>query len=286
MSMSTYVEQNIGFLHPGVMGAALASSARERGCQVYWVGEGRSLQTRERARAAGMHELATVAELCSECAVIVGICPPHAAKQIATDVARSGYQGIFIEANAIAPGTVMEIEGIITHAGGQLVDASIIGEPPTTESRPTLLLSGPAADKVADFFAGAFEVECIGEQVGHASAVKSCDSAVHKGLFALLLASLATAEQLDVRTELERLWASKQYSLPYLRSDSEHLRRAAKAWRFAGEMDEIAATFASAGLPDTFHRAAAEVFRRLSDPADLSDMEHLLHRLSCGQKAC
>lgn len=284
--MATHFEQSIGFLHPGVMGGALAGSAREQGCRVFWVGEGRSLQTRERARAAGMHELGTVAELCSKCAVIVGICPPHAAKQVATDVARERYQGIFIEANAISPVTVVEIEGIITHAGGRLVDASIIGEPPTAESRPTLLLSGAAANRVADYFTAAFEVKCIGEQVGHASAVKSCDSAVHKGLFALLLASLATAEQLGVRRELERLWASKRYSSPYLKSDGEHLRRAAKAWRFVGEMDEVAGTFASAGLPDTFHLAAAEVFRRLSDTADLSDLEHLLHRLSCAQKAC
>ena len=69
----------------------------------------------------------------------------------------------------------------------------------------------PCGRQGGGFFAGAFEVECIGEQVGHASAVKSCDSAVHKGLFALLLASLATAEQLDVRTELERLWASNAF---------------------------------------------------------------------------
>jgi hypothetical protein len=39
----------------------------------------------------------------------------------------------------------------------------------------------------------------------------------------------------------------------------------AKAWRFAGEMDEVAATFAEAGMPDGFHRAAADIYRRLAD---------------------
>ena len=38
---------------------------------------------------------------------------------------------------------------------------------------------------------------------------------------------------------------------------------ARKAWRFVGEMEEIAAAFKAAGLPDSFHRAAAELYRRL-----------------------
>ena len=42
----------------------------------------------------------------------------------------------------------------------------------------------------------------------------------------------------------------------------ESARRSAdaKGWRWVGEMEEIAASFAAHGLPDGFHRAAAEVF--------------------------
>jgi hypothetical protein len=39
---------------------------------------------------------------------------------------------------------------------------------------------------------------------------------------------------------------------------------AKKAWRFVGEMREIASTFASVGLPEGFHEAAAEVFERMA----------------------
>jgi hypothetical protein len=35
-----------------------------------------------------------------------------------------------------------------------------------------------------------------------------------------------------------------------------------KGWRWVGEMEEIAHTMADAGLPDGFHQAAAEVYRR------------------------
>jgi hypothetical protein len=38
----------------------------------------------------------------------------------------------------------------------------------------------------------------------------------------------------------------------------------AKAWRFVGEMNEIADTFRGAGLPGEFHFAAAEIYRRMA----------------------
>ena len=36
-----------------------------------------------------------------------------------------------------------------------------------------------------------------------------------------------------------------------------------KAWRFAGEMEEIAAAFGAAGLPDGFALGAEALYRRL-----------------------
>ena len=58
---------------------------------------------------------------------------------------------------------------------------------------------------------------------------------------------------------------------------------APKAWRFAGEMHEIADTFEGAGLPGGFHRAAAEVYGRMEPlkpddaPRDVASvLEHLL----------
>jgi len=59
-------------------------------------------------------------------------------------------------------------------------------------------------------------------------------------------------------------------------------RVTAKAWRFEGEMNEIAETFHEAGLPAEFHRAAAEIYRRLSDFKDADEapaLEDLLQAL-------
>jgi Domain of unknown function (DUF1932) len=87
-------------------------------------------------------------------------------------------------------------------------------------------------------------------------------AAYTKGTAALLLAIRAFARAEGVETALVKEW---ELTLPGLPSQSEGAVRgsARKAWRFVGEMQEIADAFKAAGLPDGFHRAAAELYRRL-----------------------
>jgi hypothetical protein len=88
-----------------------------------------------------------------------------------------------------------------------------------------------------------------------------CYAAYTKGTTALLSAILASAEVLGVREDLEKQWSRDWPDLP--RQAHRRARRVtAKAWRFAGEMDEISATFEGAGLPGGFHAAAGEIYRR------------------------
>ena len=91
-----------------------------------------------------------------------------------------------------------------------------------------------------------------------------CYAAYTKGTTALLCAILATAEDLGVRRDLEQHW---QRDDPQFADEvAQRVRQVtAKAWRFAGEMEEIASTFRAAGMPGEFHAAAASVYRRLAD---------------------
>ena len=84
-----------------------------------------------------------------------------------------------------------------------------------------------------------------------------------KGSQALLMAvrALATAEGVDGPLVAE--WLRSQPDLPK-RSENAARSTARKAWRWVGEMDEIAAAFAGAGLPDGFHRGASELYRRMA----------------------
>lgn len=256
--------ETIGILHPGAMGVSVAHSAQRSGHAVCYASEGRGAATRERAARQGLRDLVTLAALCRACTVLVSVCPPHAAEAVAAQVAQAGFRGLYVDANAIAPGTVARIAGRLAGAGIAFVDGGIIGGPAWEPGETWLYLAGSGAGRAAACFtAGPLEVAVIGERAGKASALKMCYAAYTKGTSALLANVLALAEASGVRAELSAQWERDEPGFP-ASVEGRARRVTAKAWRFAGEMDEIAATFEAAGLPGGFHRAAGELYRRLA----------------------
>lgn len=282
MSLAT---RKIGILHPGQMGISIAASAQNSGHEVVWVSTGRSAQTVERAEKLGLTDAGSLEKLCQLSVVILSVCPPHAAEAVANQVASLGFNGLYLDANAIAPERVKRIGQRVAAAGASFVDGGIIGGPAWQPGQTWLYLSGDAAHDVAACFSdGPLETCVIGEKIGNASALKMCFAAYTKGTTALLGAILATAERLGVRPELERQW-SRDGSDFAARTTQRVRGVTAKAWRFAGEMEEIAATFAAAGLPGEFHLAAAELYRRIAhfkDAPVTPELEAVLAALSGG----
>jgi 3-hydroxyisobutyrate dehydrogenase-like beta-hydroxyacid dehydrogenase len=259
--VSIMAGQRIGIVHPGQMGIVVAVSAQNSGNEVFWASEGRGAATRERASQAGLRDAETLAKLCELCPVIVSVCPPEFAEEIAEHVARQSFQGTYVDANAIAPARTQRIARRLEEQGAHFVDGGIIGPPTTARNRTWLYLAGDAAALVASCFsAGPIETEVLEGGIGRASALKMCFAAYSKGSIALASAVLSAAENLDVLEDLKRQWQRSGPSLPEL--EREISRAAPKAWRFVAEMHEIAATFEGAGLPPEFHQAAAEIFRR------------------------
>jgi hypothetical protein len=82
-----------------------------------------------------------------------------------------------------------------------------------------------------------------------------------KGSAALLLAARALARAEGVESVLLEEWALSQPGLEK-RWDAAAAAAAAKGWRWVGEMEQIAAAMAAAGLPGGFHQAAADMYRR------------------------
>lgn len=256
------MKQRIGILHPGEMGITVAITARNSGSDVFWVSAGRSTATAKRAADAGLQDAGTVAKLCEICPVIVSVCPPEFAEQVAEQVAGSGYRGLFVDANAIAPERAQRIGRKIEASGARFVDGGIIGPATTARNRTWLYLAGEHAAEAAGYFgAGPIEVEVLEGGVGRASALKMCFAAYSKGSIALVCAVLAAAQHLDVFDDLKRQWARSGPSWEHW--ERQIVGAAPKAWRFTAEMHEIAATFAGAGVPPGFHQAAAGIFRRL-----------------------
>ncbi len=234
----------VGLLHPGEMGSAVGLALQSNGHEVLWASEGRSDATRSRAES--FRDTVTVSELARQAELILSICPPHAALDVAREV--EGLDGIYVDANAISPQRAGEIAAL--HP--RYVDGGIVGGPPR-EPGTTLYLSGSDAGLVAELFTGS--VLAVGV-VANASALKMAYAAWSKGTTALLLAIQEVARHFDVEEDWRLAAPEVAAGLPR----AEHAA-ATKGWRWVGEMEEIADTFAAAGEPDGFHRAAAEVYR-------------------------
>lgn len=254
--------KTFALFHPGEMGVALGTALASRGFRVLWASQGRSTQTGARAKGASLEDACTIERAVKAAEIVVSVCPPHAALALAREAAADGFGGIYVDANAISPATAREIGTVIEAAGGTFVDSGIIGLPPTAQKQPTLYLSGIQAATIADLFSGTnIHAEVMEGGAGAASALKMCYAAFTKGTTALLAAVRALAEHEGVERPLLESW---RRTLPDIPRQSENAAAAAsKAWRWSGEMEEIAASFEAAGLPEGFHRAAAEVYRRL-----------------------
>ncbi len=251
----------VGVLHPGEMGAAVAAALRAHGETVLWASAGRSPATAERAEQAGLEDAGDLDALCSRAEILLSVCPPHAA----VDVARtaSGFGGIYVDANAVAPETARTIAGL--HE--RFVDGGIVGPPPDQPGTTRLYLSGGEADEIAALFAGTnVDARVISGEPGAASALKAAYAGWTKGSAALLLTvrELARAEGVE-----DALLAEWRLSIPELEQRLAGAERSArrKGWRWIGEMEEIARSMAAQDLPTGFHEAAAEVFRKTSEEA-------------------
>ena len=281
-------QQKVGILHPGEMGISVAASIQNSGHAVYWASDGRSRKTHERAAKFGLQDVGTLAALCETCTVIVSVCPPYVAEQMASQVLERSFAGLYLDANAVSPQRVIRIGQAMQEAGVTFVDGGIIGGPAWEKGKTRLYLSGEAAEQAATCFSGgALQTIVIGRSIGKASALKMCYAAYTKGTTALLCAILATADKLEIRAELEHEWSSDGSGFD--REARERVRRVtAKAWRFEGEMEEIADTFRAAGLPGGFHAAAAGIYHRLAefkDAASLPTLDEALSALALGSES-
>ena len=234
----------VGLLFPGEMGAAVGAAAK---AEVAWASEGRSRATAERADGAGLVDVGTVRELVTSSDIVLSVCPPAIAEEVAAQVFDLGYAGIFVDANAVAPARLVRIAKL----GPRIVDGSIIGG----SEAPRLYLSGAPDDveRVAALFAGtAVEASPLGTELGAASALKMAYGGWNKIGVALAAQAHAIARAYGVTDALEGEGVAAD----------RVARFAPRAWRWAPEMREVADTCAELGLPPEIGRGAAELYAR------------------------
>jgi hypothetical protein len=133
----------VGLLFPGEMGALVGAAVDG---EVLWASDGRSDETAARAEEGGFRDVATLEALAADSEIVLSICPPVIAEEVARAVAATGFDGLYVEANAIAPARA---ERIAEQTGLRVVDGGIIAR--TTVN---LYLSGVEGDveRVAALF--------------------------------------------------------------------------------------------------------------------------------------
>jgi 3-hydroxyisobutyrate dehydrogenase-like beta-hydroxyacid dehydrogenase len=273
----------VGIISAGEMGSGFGTVLTQNGLRVLTVLEGRSAPTRERAAQAGMQDVPDLDTLVREAEVFLSILPPASAlglaEQVAAAVRRTGAELLYADCNAVAPGTARAIGAVVTESGARFADGGIIGPPPTRQGS-RLFTSGPGAQELCQLADFGIEIKDVQGEVGKASGLKMCYAALTKGLQALGTQLLTTARVLGVDEELA-IQQSRDMAPVRAILDRQLPGMIPKAYRWVGEMEEIAKTFEEVGLPGEMFIGAAETYRRVAAIADrATTKEELLDRLA------
>jgi 3-hydroxyisobutyrate dehydrogenase-like beta-hydroxyacid dehydrogenase len=265
-------EARVGIMSPGDMGGGIGKVLHEHGIDVWTSLEGRSDLTRLRAEEAGFRDAGSLDRLVAEVDMLLSVLVPAEARPLAESVAaamqRTGKRPVFVECNAIAPQTVLEIERLVRASGADFIDAGIIGGPPRTGYSPHFHCSGPSTAILEGLRDHGLDIRVVGPKIGQASGLKMVYAASTKGTTALwtelLVASRALGLEGALREELgEGATARQQMNgIPNMPN---------RARRWVGEMEEIAATFAGLGMTPRILEGAADMYRLVGETS-LADL--------------
>ncbi|MFJ3127968.1 DUF1932 domain-containing protein [Streptomyces sp. NPDC086993] len=261
-------QPTVGILHPGSMGAAVAACAATNAAAVLWCEAGRSAASAKRAVQFGLTPVAALGELLDRSDIVVSLCPPAAAEDLAHDAAGHRFDGVYLEANAINPERAQRIASLLA-PDATVVDGGVVGSPPVGGKTPTLYLSGPTAatERIGVLFEGtAVRTKSLGAEVGRASALKLAYASFQKTSRVLVALAVGMAREHGVDQELIEVASRRTDS--YLSEPQYIAKTAARAWRWGPELEEAADTLAAAGLPPEMLRAAASTLARWHDVKD------------------
>ncbi|MEU4729620.1 DUF1932 domain-containing protein [Streptomyces sp. NPDC023588] len=261
-------QPTIGILHPGSMGAAVAACAATNAASVLWCEAGRSTASVARATQFGLTAVTTLPELLDRSDIVISLCPPAAAEDLARDIAVHNFTGVYVEANAINPERTKRIAELLEPTA-TVVDGGVVGSPPVRGKSPVLYLSGPAAatSRLEALFAGtAVQATTLGREIGKASALKLSYATFQKTSRLLVALAVGMAREHGVDQELTEVASRRTES--YLAEPEYVAKTAARAWRWGPELDEAADALAAAGLPPEMLRAAASTLARWDDVKD------------------
>ena len=224
--------KTVALLHPGNMGSTIGACAATSGARVLWAAEQRSAASRARAKQAGLIEVESLAAAVGQSDIVLSVCPPEFATEVAEAVAAQKFNGIYVDANAVSRATAEEIGKIVNQAGASFVDGGIIGSPVKKAGTTRMYLSGEESEEIAHLFSSSMlDARSISAVAGEASALKVVYAAWTKGTDALILAIRALAAHEGVDKALLAEWSISQPALEQKCVRDERNRRGFRSRR-------------------------------------------------------
>jgi L-threonate 2-dehydrogenase len=275
----------VAVIAPGMMGAAVGTRLADRGLKVLTSIEGRSAETRERAKAARMTP-ASDAEIAG-CDFILSILPPGdavaLAQRFAPALTASNSKPVFVDCNAVSPRTVDCIATVIVPTGAPFVDAGIIGQPPKgDDAGPRFYASGEAAHRFAQLREFGLDVRVLVGPINAASAMKMSYAGITKGTQALGAVMLLAATRAGTADGLfAELQASQPQMLAWLKRSLSQMPP--KAYRWVAEMHEIADFVGEDPAGHELYVGAAHFYEQIAsdfaaDRSEVSALEAFLRK--------
>ncbi len=232
----------VAVIAQGSMGAGVGKRLHENGAEVHTLLSGRSAESAERARAAGMKPAADERALLEGADFFLAILPPseveNLAHRLAPALSALSKKPIYVDCNAISPQTVTRVAAIIEPTGAKFVDGGIIGGPPRPGYSPAIYASGAAAGETAVLRDCGIDWRVIDGPVGAASGLKMSYAGITKGTTAIAAAMLLGAARFGCGEALiAELSKSQPEMLKRMRGGIPGMYD--KAYRWVGEMEEI-----------------------------------------------
>jgi 3-hydroxyisobutyrate dehydrogenase-like beta-hydroxyacid dehydrogenase len=283
----------IAIMAPGHMGHAIGGHLVSRGLRVITNLTGRSADTLARAERAGLEDVGSDAALIDQADMLLSVLPPGSAldfaRRIAATVKDHGGDFLYVDCNAVSPATAAEIAKVLDAVGIRCVDAAIRGGAAVDgKPQPRIYVSGPGAEEFAALNAYGLDIHTIGTQAGQASGLKIAGAAVSKGVVLLVMQAFATAKALGVEKELAKDLGADDAQVKAARRRAPNF--GPDAYRWATEMDEIAATVGATGLSPATFEGFADLCRLAEgtalgsqtkeDEANRSDLDEIVDILA------
>jgi putative dehydrogenase len=259
----------VAVIAQGTMGAGVGGRLVEKGVDVITSLAGRSEGSAGRAAKAGMRDVPEADIVKAE--IVLSIVPPSEAlalaERLAPHLTRAARKPLYIDCNAVSSEMVKRIAAVIAPTGAPFADGGIIGGPPKSGyDGPAIYIAGAPAGALDLLARGGLSVKPLDGPVGAASALKMSYASISKGLTAIASASILAAAKYGASDALYAELASSQKGiLPVIARSVPEMH--AKAYRFVGEMEEIADHFGRASSAEIYH-GMAQLYQEIANDYD------------------